>query len=217
MMTDENGEIVWSADYLPFGEVDVTVNAVENQIRFSGQYFDAETGLHYNYHRYYDPRTGKYLTPDLIQSIMVIKDQHWFLVPYLLTTPSKLSSYTYAINNPIIFRDLNGLFCGSPRDNTENIVPDSPLYLYVKKEKIEKKLLFFIFGLLACYTIHILFELASIPFLSGDLKIKLIEKDYNYFKWIVLATTIVKLIVAIIALSILKKMHLFQKNNRAGS
>ncbi|MCX5727209.1 MAG: DUF2778 domain-containing protein [Candidatus Saganbacteria bacterium] len=29
-----------------------------------GQYEDEETQLHYNYHRYYDPRSGRYLTPD---------------------------------------------------------------------------------------------------------------------------------------------------------
>jgi uncharacterized protein RhaS with RHS repeats len=28
--------------------------------RFPGQLFDAETGLHYNYFRHYDPRTGTY-------------------------------------------------------------------------------------------------------------------------------------------------------------
>ena len=31
-----------------------------------GQYFDSETGLHQNYHRDYDPRTGRYLQPDPI-------------------------------------------------------------------------------------------------------------------------------------------------------
>ena len=33
-------------------------------LRFPGQYFDPETGLHYNQQRYYDPVTGSYLTPD---------------------------------------------------------------------------------------------------------------------------------------------------------
>ncbi len=33
---------------------------------YLGQYYDEETGLHYNRHRYYDPDTGRYLTPDPI-------------------------------------------------------------------------------------------------------------------------------------------------------
>ena len=33
-------------------------------LRFPGQYHDEETGLDYNFHRYYDPTTGRYTTPD---------------------------------------------------------------------------------------------------------------------------------------------------------
>jgi RHS repeat-associated protein len=33
-------------------------------LRFPGQFHDEETGLDYNLHRYYDPATGRYLTPD---------------------------------------------------------------------------------------------------------------------------------------------------------
>jgi RHS repeat-associated protein len=42
------------------------VQAVENPFRFPGQYYDSETGLHYNYFRYYDPTIGRYVTPDPI-------------------------------------------------------------------------------------------------------------------------------------------------------
>ncbi|MGO4324765.1 RHS repeat-associated core domain-containing protein, partial [Pseudomonas sp. KB_12] len=37
---------------------------LEQPLRFQGQYFDPESGLHYNRHRYYNPETGRYLTPD---------------------------------------------------------------------------------------------------------------------------------------------------------
>jgi RHS repeat-associated protein len=33
-------------------------------LRFPGQYYDPETGLHYNYFRHYDPETARYLTAD---------------------------------------------------------------------------------------------------------------------------------------------------------
>ena len=65
-VTDASGVVVWAADYLPFGEVDVTVAGVVNNLRFAGQYFDGETGLHYNWNRYYDPSLGRYLRADPI-------------------------------------------------------------------------------------------------------------------------------------------------------
>ncbi|WP_369306563.1 RHS repeat-associated core domain-containing protein [Pseudomonas sp. W2-17] len=37
-----------------------------NPIRFQGQYHDHETGLHYNRHRYYDPRVGRFISKDPI-------------------------------------------------------------------------------------------------------------------------------------------------------
>lgn len=61
-----NGALVWEAKYDSFGRVDVLVEAVTNNLRFPGQYYDAETGLHYNWNRYYDPATGRYITADPI-------------------------------------------------------------------------------------------------------------------------------------------------------
>ena len=48
----------------PYGETRVTLARVRQPLRLPGQYHDAETGLHYNLNRYYDPRTRRYLSPD---------------------------------------------------------------------------------------------------------------------------------------------------------
>jgi RHS repeat-associated protein len=40
------------------------VTAVDCPLRFPGQYADEESGLFYNYFRYYDPETARYLSPD---------------------------------------------------------------------------------------------------------------------------------------------------------
>jgi RHS repeat-associated protein len=70
-LTDYSGDIVWSAQYDAYGKVATLTLAgddyLNQPLRFQGQYFDAESGLHYNRHRYYDPRLGRYLTPDPIK------------------------------------------------------------------------------------------------------------------------------------------------------
>lgn len=63
-MTDSTGAIVWSADYKPFGEATVIISTITNNLRFPGQYFDAETGLNYNFFRDYNPTIGKYIEAD---------------------------------------------------------------------------------------------------------------------------------------------------------
>jgi RHS repeat-associated protein len=70
-LTDYSGEIVWSAQYDAYGKVAAVTLAgdeyLDQSLRFQGQYFDAESGLHYNRHRYYDPSLGRYLTPDPVK------------------------------------------------------------------------------------------------------------------------------------------------------
>ena len=48
LVVDETGAVVWRGDYRPFGEVEVSVELLDNRFRFPGQVFDPESGLHYN-------------------------------------------------------------------------------------------------------------------------------------------------------------------------
>ena len=96
VMTDANKNVVWRADYAPFGKANVTVQTKVLNLRLPGQYFDAETGLHYNYFRDYDPTTGRYLQPDPIG------------------LRGGVNPYVYANNNPLRFTDPLGLAaCGT--------------------------------------------------------------------------------------------------------
>ncbi|WP_284164820.1 RHS repeat domain-containing protein [Frigidibacter sp. SD6-1] len=57
------GTVVWRASYLPFGGVHVTTGAPID-LRFPGQWFQMESGLHQNWMRDYDPTTGRYIQAD---------------------------------------------------------------------------------------------------------------------------------------------------------
>jgi len=65
-ITDTDKNIVWKANYKPFGEVAEVVAAIDMPARFPGQYYDKETGYHYNYYRDYDPSLGRYIQSDPI-------------------------------------------------------------------------------------------------------------------------------------------------------
>ncbi|MDH5180069.1 MAG: RHS repeat protein [Gammaproteobacteria bacterium] len=67
IMTDARGDVVWEAKYKVYGNVaGFDVQNIENPLRFQGQYFDKETGLHYNRHRYYHPVIGRFTSVDPI-------------------------------------------------------------------------------------------------------------------------------------------------------
>lgn len=63
--TDKAGQVVWRMDIDSFGAATIpTDNKLTSNLRLAGQYQDAETGLHYNTRRYYDPSIGRYITQD---------------------------------------------------------------------------------------------------------------------------------------------------------
>ncbi|WAI47138.1 RHS repeat-associated core domain-containing protein [Pseudomonas triclosanedens] len=69
-LLSEQGEVVWSNSPQVWGLARLWKAANDEgetwdcPFRFPGQYHDPESGLHYNRHRYYDPHTAQYLTPD---------------------------------------------------------------------------------------------------------------------------------------------------------
>ncbi|WP_284452864.1 RHS repeat domain-containing protein [Pseudomonas protegens] len=79
-LLDESGQLGWSNSPSVWGQARlwqaandefassnvVPINKTTCPIRFPGQYYDEESGLHYNRHRYYDPETAQYLSPDPI-------------------------------------------------------------------------------------------------------------------------------------------------------
>ena len=71
MLTDNTGTAVWRASYEAYGNAKLDpANTVSNfNIRFPGQYYDAESGLHYNRFRTYDPGVGRYISADPIGQV----------------------------------------------------------------------------------------------------------------------------------------------------
>jgi RHS repeat-associated protein len=118
-MTDSTGAVVWAADYKPFGEAAITISTITNNLRFPGQYFDAETGLNYNYMRDYDPATGRYIQSDPVGILM----QYFSLGNRANLSREAANStleeinhlYIYAKANALKFVDPTGLKYYGPR------------------------------------------------------------------------------------------------------
>ncbi|MCI4567064.1 RHS repeat-associated core domain-containing protein [Lysobacter sp. CFH 32150] len=112
--TDKLGTVVWQASYDPFGAAVIdddpdgdSVHQALN-LRFPGQYYDAETGLHYNYFRDYDARLGRYLEADPIG------------------LQGGLNLYAYADGNPVATVDPQGLWSASPGQNYGPMYSNNP-------------------------------------------------------------------------------------------
>jgi RHS repeat-associated protein len=116
VMTDQAGNVVWRAVYAPFGEATVdAASTVKLNLRFPGQYYDQETGLHYNYFRYYDPETGRYMRVDPGGVLLNFSDpQRQVAAKIGITIPASKEpgylnhTYNYVDNNPTNRLDPTG-------------------------------------------------------------------------------------------------------------
>jgi RHS repeat-associated protein len=88
-ITDSGGNVVWLWDHDPFGNGTPTGTFGYN-LRFPGQFYDQQTGLHYNYYRDYDPAKGRYLESDPIG------------------LNGGINTYAYVGGNPVDYVDPDG-------------------------------------------------------------------------------------------------------------
>ncbi len=68
-MTDKDGNLLWFGNYYGWGKLksETNVTKIAHQpFRLQNQYFDLETGLHYNFFRYYEPDVGRFVNQDPI-------------------------------------------------------------------------------------------------------------------------------------------------------
>ncbi len=106
--TNDTQTIVWSWESDAFGtafsntDPDGDGNDVFVNLRFAGQYFDLESGLHYNWNRYYDPNSGRYTTSDPIG------------------LQGGQNTFIYVSNSPLNFLDPTGLQFDSDPLSSEN-------------------------------------------------------------------------------------------------
>jgi RHS repeat-associated protein len=95
MATNQTQQNVWQWQSDAFG-VGQAIGSLAMNLRFPGQYFDQESGLHYNYFRDYDPETGRYVESDPIG------------------LDGGLNTYGYVEGNPISKFDFWGLQSAFP-------------------------------------------------------------------------------------------------------
>ncbi|KAF0143501.1 MAG: YD repeat protein [Nitrospirae bacterium] len=107
-MTDSSGNIIWGGEFLPFGEPFSIVGTITNNLRFPGQYYDAEIGLNYNYFRDYNPVIGRYVEADPIG------------------LRGGVNIYRFSNNSPSNYIDLRGLSCEQITPWEKTLVYEDP-------------------------------------------------------------------------------------------
>jgi len=96
-ITDGTGQACYDATFTPYGQEMLNPNISQtcsSNYKFAGYEYDSETGLYYANARYYNPRLGRFMSPDPLSGDV--------------TDPQSLNSYAYVENDPTNWTDPSG-------------------------------------------------------------------------------------------------------------
>jgi len=96
-ITDSNKNIINSYNYDSFGIPKNWNESISNAYTYTAREYNTESGDYYYRTRYYSSNTGKFISEDVIQK-------------HFIDYPQEFNLYSYARNNPIRYRDPNGMF-----------------------------------------------------------------------------------------------------------
>jgi len=114
VITNQYGTVAEYIDYYPFGAIrqDQKTSSFNEKKKFTGHYFDADTGLNYMMARYQNGRVGRFVSVDSVFLSVgdneQIKEKTGLDLQAYLASPQALNAYAYANNNPIINKDNDG-------------------------------------------------------------------------------------------------------------
>jgi RHS repeat-associated protein len=126
VVTDENGTVVQTLDYYPYGSTRISSATSTNERRkYMGQFGDDST-LSYLGARYYDGSRGAFLSEDPVFLAIGGSDAEKLAkrpLQQILSDPQSLNGYSYAEDNPISIKDPSGLMSQKTQAALNAIVP----------------------------------------------------------------------------------------------
>lgn len=106
-LTDSQGEVTDNYRFDTYGVVLSSTGDTRNEYLYTGEQYNAETGLYYNRARYMDPTTGTFISMDSYNGSIY--------------DPVSLHKYLYANANPVTYTDPTGYFSFSELMVTQKI------------------------------------------------------------------------------------------------
>jgi RHS repeat-associated protein len=137
--TDASGNVCFDADYYPYGQENDYNTSCEPEFRFAGMEYDSETGNYYDHARYYNPRLGRFMSPDPM-SVSGFSNpdnpQSWNGYAYTLNNPETLvdpsgACVTSSVDGSVVGQSQGGMWegpCSPPAANDNSFGPGDPLW-----------------------------------------------------------------------------------------